>query len=152
MFQPLLPRKKSPSVLERLAEITGLSAERLACGDDHLTEDDLIDLSDKERDKLLPYLGAKVCGLAQAFGLTEFESDDYQPAVPFVSLQAACLSVGRLISILLGSRDERNLVQYDALIGPMMATTERLNAAPKCYCQERSTIVQAIRTARYGSQ
>jgi hypothetical protein len=147
-----LPRNGSSSALDHLAEITGLSVERLARGDDRLTEDDLIGLSDKERDKLLPYLGTNVCGLAQALGLTELESDGYQPAVPFVSLQAACLSVGRLISILLGLHDQRNLIQYDTLIGPIMATTEQLNPSPNCYCQERSGIVQAVRTARYGSQ
>jgi hypothetical protein len=147
-----LPTNEGPSATERLAEITGLSLERLSRGDDILTADDLIGLSDKEREKLLPYLGAKVCGLAQAFGLTNLESDGYQPAVPFVSLQAACLSVGRLISILLDLRDQRNLVQYDALIGPNMATIEQLKPVLKCYCQERSTVIQAIRTARYGSQ
>ena len=92
----------------------------------------------------------KICGLAEAVGLTNLSANGYQPSAAFVSLQAACLSVGRLLARLMNANDEANLIQYDALIGPEQLTSEKLRESKTCYCQQRSNTIKAVRELRHG--
>lgn len=144
----LPPARQGPSGAELLADATGLSRERAMRGDDPLTEEDLSDLDEHQRERLSPHLGKPVCGLAQAVGLTGLEADGYQPSVPFVSLQAACLGVGRLLADELSVADLPNFAQYDALVGPHSAVLERRRAKEDCYCQERSGTIARVRVLR----
>lgn len=142
------PDQAGPSAAERLADATGLSSERAMRGEDPLTEDDLAGLTPVQRDKLQPHLGKPVCGLAQAIGLTGLDADGYQPSIPFVSLQAACLSISRLISSALGLAASGNMVQYDGLIGPQAVTIEQMKALPGCVCQSRAPAIAEARKKR----
>ena len=72
----------------------------------------------------------------------------YRPSIPFVSLQAACLSIGRLISAKLGLASTGNLVQHDALIGPQTATIVRKHHLPGCYRQSRANTIKRLRGIR----
>ena len=144
-------RRDGPTSAERLATATGLSVVRAARGDEILVEQDLVALTDEQRRRLVPYIGKPVCGLAQALGLTAVDAGGYRPAVPFVSLQAACLAVGRLLSLALGDGARPNFVQYDALIGPKSSTIDYRRAAPGCYCQTRSDTIRRVRDARATS-
>ena len=145
----LFPADRSgPSAAERLAEVTGLSVERAMRGDALLTKEDLAQLTAEQQQMLAPHLGKPVCGLAQAVGLTGLGADGYQPAIPFVSLQAACLAVGRLIASQLNLRPPSNLVQYDGLIGPQATTTEEMRQRPDCVCATRATAIEQVRNQR----
>ena len=101
---------------------------------------------------LTPHLGKPVCGLAQAVGLTGLGADGYQPSIPFVSLQAACLAVGRLIASQLNLRPPGNLVQYDGLYGPQTATADWMEPRPGCYCQTRAATIKIVRQRRTQSR
>ncbi len=142
------PDNVGPSAAQRLANATGLSPERAMRGDDPLTSDDLANMTPEQRRLLQPYLGKPVCGLAQAIGLPGLDALGYQPSIPFVSLQAACLSIGRLISSELGVPTSGNLVQYDGLVGPQAATVEEMAFRPGCICQSRAATITAIRNSR----
>ena len=111
--------------------------------DEHLAQ-----LAPEQRERLRPHVGKPVCGLARALGLTALEAGDYRPSVPFISLQAACLAVGRLLA-----RDrveQPNLVQYDGLFGPQAATLERMAPTPRCYCQSYAATIARVRAHRRG--
>jgi hypothetical protein len=142
------PRNHGPSAAERLAAATGLSVGRAARGDNPLTEEDLVGLSDGQRALLTPHLGKAVCGLADTFGLTTMEANDYRPAIPFASQQAAYLGVGRLLAHLLDFKREENFVQYDVLRGPALATVEQREADATCYCSERQDTISKVRELR----
>jgi hypothetical protein len=146
-FLPL-PRT-GPSSLERLAQETGLRVEQLARGAEPLSEVELAELTGDQRERLLPHLGRPKCGLANALGLTATDADDYRPSVPFVSQQAACLGVGRLLAVILRLPNPTNLIQYDGLIGPQRATKERRPATATCYCQARASTIQRLRVLRH---
>jgi hypothetical protein len=104
---------------------------------------------DAARELLRSQRGTPICGLLRAAGLTDLEADDFMPAVPFISQQAACLSVGRLIAIATGiDRDLPNFFQYDALIGPHAAVRQHRIPNPHCVCQQRAATVDAIRKER----
>jgi hypothetical protein len=62
-------------------------------------------------------------------------------------MQAACLSIGRLIAIQAGMTIA-NFIQYDSLIGPGPDIVERRNPDRACYCQEKATRIARIRAAR----
>jgi hypothetical protein len=136
------------SAAERLAELTGLPGERLKRGDEPLTEDDLKGLDGEARARLVQFLGKPVCGLAQAFGLSALDGGGYQPAVPFVSLQAAALAVGRVIAARTGFSRLPNLVQYDGLFGPQSATLDEMAVTSDCYCQTRAATIANVRAER----
>jgi hypothetical protein len=136
------------SAAERLAEVTGLSVERAMRGNDPLTQEDLAQLTAAQQKMLAPHLGEPVCGLAKAIGLTGLSADGYQPSIPFVSLQAACLAVGRLIASQLNLRPPGNFVQYDGLIGPQAATIEEMRQRPNCVCATRVTAIEQVRHDR----
>jgi hypothetical protein len=145
------PDRPGPSGAHRLADRTGLTVERAQRGDAPLTREDLAGLTAEQRQLLTPHIGQPVCGLAHAIELTELDDAGYRPSIPFVSLQAACLSIGRMISTKLGIAPAGNLVQYDALIGPQTGTIVRKNQRPGCYCQSRADTIErlrGIRTAR----
>lgn len=137
-----------PSAAQRLADATGLDPELLRYGDQLLREDHLATLDAHQRGRLAGQVGKPICGLAQAVGLTDLPSDDYRPSVPFVSQQAACLAVGRLLADRLGLPTCATFVQYDALIGPDHGTFERRNPLPGCYCQQRAPLVARLRESR----
>lgn len=145
VFPPALDQ---PSGAERIASKLGLPAELLAHGETVLSEEHLTGLALEHRKVLEPHLGKPVCGLAAAVGLTGHNDETYMPSVPFVSLQAACLSVGRLIAHSVGMNSSSNFVQYDGLIGPQRATMERMRIKPGCQCVMRSAVIEQVRTIR----
>ena len=142
------PERSGAGAARRLADLTGLTAERAMRGDDPLTEEDLAGLTERQQQLLRPHLDEPVCGLAQAIGLTGLDAAGFRPSIPFVSLQAACLSVGRLIATRLGVRPAGNLVQYDGLFGPQTATADWMNRRPGCYCQTRADTIEHVRQTR----
>jgi len=143
------PEKRGgPSAAERLAAITGLPVELLARGDEILREEHLERVSDKQRALLLEHLGRPVCGLARAVGLTALGAGDYRPSVPFISLQAASLALGRVLAHELGLAARSNLVQYDGLFGPQAATVEQMRATDDCYCQTNARTIDKVRALR----
>lgn len=142
------PRHTGRSSISRLAEATELSPARLSQGDELLAHEDIRDLSEEKRRLLEPHVGKPICGLAQALGLTAVAADGYQPAIPFAAQQAACLTVGRALARELGLTPAENLVQHDSLVGPLAATREMREPVPTCYCQERSSVIEAVRRHR----
>lgn len=137
-----------PSAAQRLADATGLDPELLRYGDQLLREDHLATLDAHQRRRLASQIGKPICGLAQAVGLTHLPSDDYRPSVPFVSQQAACLAVGRLLADRLGLPTGATFVQYDALIGSDYGTFEDRHPSLTCYCQQRAPLVVRLRASR----
>ncbi|HST39417.1 MAG TPA: hypothetical protein VLK58_07900, partial [Conexibacter sp.] len=144
-------RNGGPSSVQRLADATGLDAELLRHGDQPLLPEHLDCLSAGQQERLAAQVGKPICGLARAVGLTDLPSDDYRPSVPFVSQQAACLAVGRLLAEQLGVRDGATFIQYDALIGPDLATVEDREPDPGCFCQRHAEVVDQLQTVRRGS-
>lgn len=142
------PHADGASALTRLVNATQLTPAQLADGDRLLAEEDLHDLDDEHRELLRPHVGTAVCGLANAIGLTAGGDDSYLPSVPFVSQQAACLGVGRLVARLLGLEDLPNLVQYDALRGPQTLTALKVPPVADCYSVTNREVIDAVRKAR----
>jgi hypothetical protein len=142
------PRPGATSSAERLAAATGLTVARAARGGEPLSESDIAGLRDEKRRMLQPHLGRPVCGLLQALGLTEIDAGDYQPAVPFVSQQAAASVVGRLLAQHLGIATLPNFIQYDALAGPGRATHEARRSREGCECISRGEIIARVRAVR----
>ena len=132
---------------EALAAEFGLPTKLVMRGDRVLTENDLIGMSADQRERLRSHVGKPVCGLGDAARLTGTE-DVYRPAVPFVSQQAACLGIGRLIASAAGLPRLPNFVQYDALIGPQSMTRQTRRPRAGCYCQQRRATIRAVRMAR----
>lgn len=140
--------RSQPSGIEALAAQLGISPDALAQGDVALSEEHLADATAEQRQLLRPHLGTPMCGLARATGLSHLAADDFMPSVPFVSLQAACLSVGRLLAMHMGMDTGPNLVQYDALFGPQTATLEQMRIRGGCNCQQRVSSIEATRARR----
>jgi hypothetical protein len=140
-------RAAERSAAEALAAEFGLPIELVMRGDHVLHEEDLVDLPSDQRERLRPQLGKPVCGLADAARLTGAD-DEYRPSVPFVSQQAACLGIGRLVASATGLEGLPNFVQYDALIGPQSITCQARRPLPQCYCQQRRETITAVRIAR----
>lgn len=137
-----------PSPYERLSALTGLSIEKLRNGDEILLREDLAGVATEQRARIGSHVGKKICGLAEAVGLTDLEPGGFQPSAAFVSLAAGCLVVGRLIATELGIEPTKNFVQYDALFGPVAATTELRRAMSRCYCVERASTIARVRAVR----
>lgn len=142
--------RAAASAYVRLSEFTGLPIAKLRDGDAVLSEEDLAGTTSEQRARLSPHLGRKICGLADAVGLTDIASDGYQPSVAFVALGAACLVVGRLVAETLGFRSPLNFVQYDALVGVDARTMDERNPDPNCYCSERALTIHRVRERRYS--
>ena len=140
-----------PSGAQLVAERLGISPEVLGKGEVILTTDHLIGLTEEQQQMLRPHVGTPMCGLAEATGLTRLNADEYRPSVPFVSLQAACLAVGRLIANHCAHVPASNLIQYDGLFGPQAATLERLRPLADCICAVRARTLQEVRKVRYGT-
>ncbi|WP_392544214.1 ThiF family adenylyltransferase [Oryzobacter telluris] len=141
-------RSQEPTVIDVLAERTGLSRERLARGTDHLTADDLDALSvltAEDRVTLEAHLGQAICGLGRAFGLVG-EDAGYNPSAAFVAQQAAALVVGALIRG--GVSASPNHVQYDALFGPYAGMTVPRKPRLSCRCQVDAVLHREVRDHR----
>ena len=139
-----------PSGAEWMADLFGLPADLLADGDAILTPEHLEGLSEEQQGRLRPHLGKPVCGLARATGLTELDAGTFMPSIPFVSLQAACLAVSRLVAAHLGYPSQYNFVQQDGLVGPQALTLLRMKPRADCVCQTRSATIETVRTRRRG--
>ncbi len=145
------PDTSGPSSSHRLAEATGLPVELLRHGDELLTHEHINALPTERREMLCGQIGKPVCGLAQAIGLSTLPAEGYRPSASFVSQQAACMVVGRLLAHLLGVDPGGSFVQYDALIGPHARLQEDRLPSPDCFCQQRADIVRAVRASRQGN-
>lgn len=139
------------SAAQVLADELGLPIELVMRGATDLDGQHLAGLAPDQRERLAPFVGKPICGLADALGLTGNEGDDYRPSVPFVSQQAACLGVGRLIATLTGVEDLPNVVQYNTLIGPQSMTRLHRRPTPGCYCQHRAPTISVVRDSRRAS-
>jgi hypothetical protein len=144
------PPRTEDDTLQVLARLTGLSTDRLGRGDDPLLAEELEGRTADQQAVLRPMLGKPVCGLARAVGLVDGDAAGYQPAVPFVAQQAACLVVGRLIAAYLGAATAGNFVEYDALIGPRADCVDYRQPAASCHCRQRAEIIKQVRAARRG--
>ena len=138
------------SAAAALAEELGLPVELVMHGDIDLNEQHLAKLTIEQRERLAPFIGKPICGLASAFGLTGDSTETYRPSVPFVSQQAASLGIGRLIASLTGVVDLPNVVQYNTLIGPQSITRLHRRPTPGCYCQQRAATIEIVRRSRRG--
>jgi hypothetical protein len=139
-----------PSGAEWVADSLGLPADLLADGDAILTLEHLDGLSEEQQERLRPHLGKPVCGLARATGLTDLDAGTFMPSIPFVSLQAACLAVSRMVAANLGYPSQYNFVQQDGLVGPQAATLLQMKPRADCVCQARSATIETVRTRRRG--
>lgn len=146
-YYPTRPAK-GPSVIDLLAERTGLSHERLARGTEELTAEELDALEGltvEDRAILEREVGKGVCGLGKAFGLVG-EDNGFNPSAAFVAQQAAALVVGALIRG--GASTRPNYVQYDALFGPYGDMTLHRNPRVGCRCQTDIELHGAVRSHR----
>jgi hypothetical protein len=141
-------RHDLPSGTEQLAAELGIAAEVLADGERLLDASDLRGLPEDQQDRLSPMLGRPICGLVRALGLTTADAEGFMPSAPFISLQAACLSVGRLLADVTGAARNGNFVQYDGLIGPQHASVLCMEPSPACYCSARAQTIAAVRARR----
>ena len=142
-------RHDLPSGAERLAAELGIAPEVLADGERPLEASDLLGLTEDQQLRLRPQLGKPVCGLVRALGLvTTADAGGFMPSAPFISLQAACLSVGRLLASELGAPRNGNFIQYDGLIGPQNASVLHMERSAECYCSTRAQTIAAIRAQR----
>jgi hypothetical protein len=93
--------------------------------------------------------GTPICGLLRAAGLSDADAGDFMPSIPFVSQQAACLGVGRLVAIATGiDSGLPSFIQYDVVRGPAFAVRQRRVANPGCTCQQRAEIIAQVRRER----
>jgi hypothetical protein len=124
---------RGASSVERLHHRLGLPLEILVQGDRPLDESHVAQAPAEKREELRPFIGTPICGLARATGLL-IDGDHHLPSIPFVSQQAACLGVGRLVVHLAEETREQapNLIQYDTLISPASITAVRLPPRPDC--------------------
>jgi hypothetical protein len=143
------PQQRSgPSGATRLSQLTGLPVQLLADGEQLLTSEHLRALSQTQQGQLREHVGKPVCGLARAVGLSTLDSGGFRPSVPFISLQAAALAVGRMIAQSTTGESPANLVQYDGLFGPQAATLETRAVTSGCYCQTHAPTIEAVRALR----
>jgi hypothetical protein len=138
-----------PSADQRLHEATGLTLQRIARGDELITDSDLDGLSAHHQAALLPYVGTRVCGLSTLMGLTVNDVDDFQPSASFVAQQAACLVVGAMIARRTGhATGPMRHVEYDALFGPWYDMTTPRRPRPACMCQIEASLISSVRAHR----
>lgn len=151
-YYPLAGSQAGPSAEQHLHENTGLPMERIARGQEPLTEADLEHLSDAGRRLLEPHLGRPVCGLARLLGLVS-DVDDFRPSAAFVAQQAAVLLVGALIARQAGvTADVMRDVEYDALYGPGPDMVVVRRPRPDCDCQRNGYLVERVRSDRRAGQ
>lgn len=145
-------RHDGPSDVDRFAAGLGLAAEVLADGERLLEASDLAGIPEDQRRRLEPEVGKPVCGLLRALALTTVDADGFMPAAPFISLQAACLSVGRLLADVTGTECTGNFLQYDGLVGPQHASVLSMKQDQACYCTMRSETIGSVRARRAGRE
>jgi hypothetical protein len=131
-----------------LSRLLGLPIELVMRGQKRLEPGEIAHLPEKKRARLLPHLGKPICGLVSALELGANEEDGYRPSVPFVSQQAACLAVGRLVAHYHGIGGLPNALQYNAMIGPGQMTRMWRKPRPECRCQQRAEVIKAVRDSR----
>ncbi len=137
-----------PSAEARLAERTGLDAAYLAEGQEPLDAAVLEGLTREVRETLRPLVGQPRCGIAHAIGLSSLDAAGYQPAIPFVAQQAACLAIGRTFARVSGLTSPALVVQYDTLLGPHLLHTDGRRPQADCYCQGAAGRVRSVRQER----
>jgi hypothetical protein len=150
----MLPRPTGPSPTDALVRL-GIPIELARAPGDVVVDEAIIAAAPNEaaRAVLAAQRGTPICGLLRAAGLSELDAGDYMPSVPFVSQQAACLGVGRLVAIATGIDEQLpNFFQYDTLIGPQRAIRQRRAATPGCTCQERAATIARVRRERSGGR
>lgn len=145
-----------PTPEQRLADQLGIDVGAL--GRDELwTDEEIAALPASADPRMATLIGKPKCATANLLGLTSLPgADDYRPSVPFVSQQAACLLVGRLIAELLSpspgqavdAPPRTNFAQYETLLGPAWADLEGRDPSSVCYCQQRSPIIARVRDYR----
>ena len=148
-------RTDGPTPEQRLADQLGIDVRALG-RDEPWTPEEIAALPASADPRLAALIGKPKCATANLLGLTALRgADDYRPSVPFVSQQAACLLVGRLIAELLSAQSGNvaappptNFAQYDTLVGPTWADLEGRDPSPGCYCQQRSPIIARVRDYR----
>jgi hypothetical protein len=133
----------------RLHHATGLPLERIARGDEPITEDDLRELTPEGRRLLKPHLGKPVCGLGRLNGLTGATDEAYRPSAAFVAQQAACLMVGALIARNRTEAIPARQIEYDALFGPQADMVDERRPRPGCYCQGSADLIRQVQAHRY---
>lgn len=148
-YYPQATVSAGPSAEQRLHEATGLPLQRIARGDDLITDFDLDGLSAHHRAALLPYVGIPVCGVSSLMGLTINDADDFQPSAAFVAQQAACLVIGAMIARLTGyTTGAMRHVEYDARFGPWYEMTTSRRSRPACTCQTDAELIARVRAHR----
>ncbi len=146
----MLPPPAGASPVDALVAL-GIPAELARAPGDTVVDEQIIAAAPDPdaRAILTAQRGTPICGLLRAAGLTDVDAGDYMPSIPFVSQQAACLGVGRLVAIATGIDAELpNFVQYDALLGPTHALKQHRAATPGCACQQRAGIIDQVRRER----
>lgn len=144
----LFPVSLRSTAVEALAAATGLPLDIAGQGSLVLSEEHLEGLAAVRQDRLRPHVGREICGLARALGLTDLDEDDYQPAVPFVSLTAATLVVGRLIARSTGRQPRTNVAQFDVLAGPHLMSRMHRRGVAGCRCDVRRATISKVRALR----
>jgi hypothetical protein len=147
----LFPPGARSTAVEALATATGLSLDIAGQGSMVLSEEHLEGLAAERQSRLRPLVGSQICGLASALGLTDLDEDDYQPAVPFVSLTAATLVVGRLIARSVGRQPRTNVAQFDVLAGPHLMSRMHRRGVAGCRCDLRRSTISRVRALRDGA-
>lgn len=89
--------------------------------------------------------------LAQALGLSAVEGNSYQQAVPFVSLEAAALGVGRVLAAEAGAPQLPKPPSVRRPFRPQAAELDDMTPVPDCYCQTRRRTIARIRAQRKRS-
>jgi hypothetical protein len=146
----MLPPPSGPSPINALVAL-GIPADLARAPGNAVVDERLIAAAPDQaaRAVLSAQRGTPICGLLRATGLTDLATDDFMPSIPFVSQQAACLGIGRLIAIATGIDSQLpNFIQYDVLLGPSRAVRQRRAATPGCTCQQRAAIIEQVRRER----
>lgn len=138
-----------PSAEQRLADLTGLPLQRIARGQEPITEDDVALVTTEHRAAVEALLGKPICGLGKALALTGVD-DAFSPSASFVAQQAAALVVASLIRHANGTSTGTVDLQYDALFGPRENMVDARRPSPGCRCQN-DEIIQQVRDRRRGT-
>jgi len=134
----------APSGASALAERLGLPPELFGAPGAVLSEAHLEGMADDARERLRPFVGRPMCALMDG-SVSDLDATDFQPSAPFVALQAACLSVARLVASFTKYDSHYNFAQYDTLIGPDRATIESMRPIRNCICQNRKATIEQVR-------
>lgn len=146
----MLPSSPGPPPTNALVQL-GIPVELARAPGDAIVNDAIIAAApnDAARAVLSAQRGTPICGLLRAAGSSDLDAGDYMPSVPFVSQQAACLGVGRLVAIATGIDTQLpNFFQYDVMIGPHKAIRQHRATDPHCTCRQRAATIAQVREER----